>query len=76
MIAYEFYWHNPVKGYELIGILPERRRDSKRITRQSVMNWVRMILGEKSDFNDIFFVQVTIDKNSGEILRLTDREEF
>jgi len=30
MIAYEFYWPDPVKEYDLLGILPERRKDAKK----------------------------------------------
>jgi len=32
MTAYEFYWLDPVKGYQLIGTLPERRKNPSRIT--------------------------------------------
>jgi hypothetical protein len=72
MVAYEFYWRDPIKGYQLIGTLPERRKSPLRITQESVMNWVRMILGENMDFNDIFFITITIDKNSGDIIRFRD----
>jgi len=69
MVAYEFYWRDSTKGFELIGILPERRKDPKRISQASIMNWGKMILGEYVDENDIFFIKVTIDKTSGDILR-------
>jgi len=69
MVAYEFYWRDSTKGFELIGILPERRKDPKRISQESIMNWGKMILGEYVDENDIFFIKVTIDKTSGDILR-------
>jgi hypothetical protein len=69
MVAYEFYWRDPIKGYQSIGILPERRRDPKRITNKSVMNWGRKILGKNIDFDNLFFVHVTIDKETGNILR-------
>jgi hypothetical protein len=72
MVAYEFYWRDPIKGYQLIGTLPERRKNPLRITQESVMKWVRKILGENIDFNDIFFITITIDKNSGEILRFKE----
>jgi hypothetical protein len=39
MVAYEFYWLNPTGGYQSIGVLPERRKNSARITQQSIMNW-------------------------------------
>ena len=38
MVAYEFYWHDEGKGYELLGVLPERRKNPARITKNSVMN--------------------------------------
>jgi hypothetical protein len=72
MVGYELYWHDPTKGYQLIGVLPERRKNPARITQKSVMNWTREILGENIDFNDIFFITITIDKNSGEILRIKE----
>ena len=72
MVAYEFYWRDPIKGYQLIGTLPERRKNPLRITQESVMKWVRKILGENIDVNGIFFITITIDKNSGEILRFKE----
>ena len=70
MVAYEFYWRDSVEGYQHIGTLPERRMNPARITEESVMNWAREILGDSIDFNDLFFITITIDKTSGEIIRL------
>ena len=67
MIAYEFYWRDPIMGYQLIGKLPERRKNPIRITQDSVTNWGKKILGENVDANDIFFIKITIDKNPGGI---------
>ena len=67
MVAYEFYMRNEVKGVNLIGILPERREKPERITKESVMNWVKQILGDEIDVSNIFFVQVTVDNITGEI---------
>jgi len=64
MVAYEFYWRDPIKGYQLIGKLPERRKNPIRITQESVTNWGKKILGENVDANDIFFIKITIDKNT------------
>jgi len=60
MVAYEFYLKNE-EGDKLIGILPERRRDPKRITPESIMNWGR-ILGDNAgiDVKDLYFVQVEV----------------
>ena len=61
MVAYEFYRRNEIKGNELVGILPERRKDPKRISQESIMNWGKLILGECIKENDIFFIKVAID---------------
>jgi len=68
MVAYELFSYDEKNGYEFIGILPERRKDPKRITRESVLNWGRMILGNNTDRKKIFFKSVTIDDVSGETL--------
>jgi hypothetical protein len=58
MIAYEFYWHDETGQEHFIGILPERRNKPERITKESVLNWGRKIIGDKSEVSDIYFVQV------------------
>ena len=60
MVAYEFYLRNG-KGDKLIGILPERRQNPKRITPESIMNWGR-ILGDSAgiDATSIYFIQVEL----------------
>jgi hypothetical protein len=65
MVAYELYLYDEIKGYELIGILPERRKDPKRITKESVLKWGRMLLGDNADNNNIFFKQIKIDHITG-----------
>ena len=69
MIAYEFYWLDAIEGYELIGMLPERRKNPVRITQASIMNWGDKFFGKNLAIKDIFFIQVTIDENTGRILR-------
>lgn len=64
MVAYEFYWRDPIKGYQLIGKFPEKRKNFTRITQESVTNLGKKILGENVDANDIFFMEITIDKNT------------
>jgi hypothetical protein len=61
MVGYEFYWRDPIKGYQLIGVLPERRKNPKRITKESVLNWGKKYFGNKLNFNDIFFLEVEIN---------------
>jgi hypothetical protein len=33
MEAYEVYWLDPKGGYQIIGVLPERRKNSARVTQ-------------------------------------------
>ena len=69
MIAYEFYWLDSTGGYQIIGVLPERRKNPERITQQSVMNWGRNFYSKGLDTKDIFIIQVTIDPDTGKISR-------
>ncbi len=61
MLAYEIYVFNKTKGYELIGVLPERRKNPARITAKSVMNWGKILLGDKVDSDNLFFKAVGIN---------------
>ena len=61
MVGYEFYWHDPTKGYQLIGVLPERRRNPKRITKESVLNWGKKYFGNNLTLNEMFFIEVEIN---------------
>jgi hypothetical protein len=71
MVSYEFYWCDPVKGYELLGVLPERRKNPKRITQKSVMGWVEKVFGNNLSTKDIYFIQITINEYTGNIFRPT-----
>lgn len=57
MVAYEIYFFDEAQRPHLIGVLPERREDPLRITRESVMDRVRMITGDMIDVSSLYFVQ-------------------
>ena len=60
MVVYEFYSRYE-KGDELIGILPERRKDPRRITPESIMNWGRILADSAGiDANRIYFIRVEV----------------
>ena len=69
MTAYEFYWRDDIKGFELVGILPERRTNPERITEESVLRLGRTYIGENADARKIFFIQVIVNSGTGEISR-------
>jgi hypothetical protein len=60
MIAYEFYQRDKVGEPHLLGILPERRKNRKRISGESVVNWVIKIVGNNGNFKNIYFVKVDV----------------
>ncbi len=68
MLIYEFYWLDSTGTSRLIGVLPERRKNSIRITKESVMNWGKTLLGEDVDSKKIFFKPLTIDSLPERIL--------
>jgi hypothetical protein len=71
-MAYKFYLRDPVKGNELIGVLPERRKDPSRIIQQSVMHWIEEnVFCNGLNSKDIYFVQETINEDTGNIFRPT-----
>ncbi len=70
MVAYELYLHDGIKGYELIGILPERRKDPNRITKESVLRWGRMVLGNGANKKNIIINQMRIDDTTGQIFEV------
>ena len=71
MVAYEFYWLDEVKGYQLIGVLPERRKSPERITQKSILKWGEKIFGKELDTKDIFFIQVEKDERNVRIFQPT-----
>lgn len=68
MVVYELYWLNPTGEYEIIGVLPERRKNPMRITKNSVMNWGKMLLSDDADSMKIFFKRLIIDSLADRIL--------
>ncbi len=70
MIIYEFYYLNAVNQHELLGILPERRKDPRRITNASVMNWGKMLLVIDGSKKSIFYKKVTINEYTGKFVRV------
>jgi hypothetical protein len=71
MVAYEIYCSDPGKGYELLGILPERRKKPRRITEASVMNWGKMLLVNNGSRKSIFYKKITISEYTGKFIRVT-----
>jgi hypothetical protein len=71
MEAYEFYRLSPTGGYHIIGVLPERRKNLARITQESIMRWGENIFCKDLETKDIYFIQVTINEDTGNIFRPT-----
>ena len=58
MIAYEFYWVDEKRGFHFFGLLPEKRKNLERITKESILNWGKEVSGEDSDINNLYFIQM------------------
>ena len=71
MIAYEFYWLDSKGGCEIIGVLPERRKHTERLTRGSITHWGEKLFANHLNAKDIFFIQVMIDETSCRVVRPT-----
>ena len=69
MVVYEFTPFDPKGGYQIIGVLPEKRKNPARITQESIMNWGEKIFGKEFDTKDTFFIQVTMDEKTDRIFR-------
>lgn len=60
MVTYEFYLKDGSEEPNLIGVLPERRRDRRRITRGSIMRWGQLVAGSYADPNSVYFIQLDL----------------
>ncbi len=67
MVAYEFYLNDSDGNRSLIGILPERRKDAKRITEKSILKWGRMLLYDRR--RGFSFERITITQYTGKFVR-------
>jgi hypothetical protein len=62
MVAYEFYFDDGREEISLIGILPERRKNKRRVNRKSIMKWGKLAAGSYVDPNSIYYIQVESQK--------------
>jgi hypothetical protein len=61
MVAYEFYLQDDDMGeFNLLGILPERRKDPLRITKESIVRWGKLVAGDSVDIHNMHFIQIEI----------------
>jgi hypothetical protein len=61
MVGYELYcWRDP-KGYELIGVLPERRNNPQRVTKESILNWGQKYFGIHLNLAGMYLIEVKIN---------------
>ena len=63
MVVYKFYLRDEMKGIGYVGIFPERRKDSKRITNRSVIDYGRINLGLNLKFEDIFYKVIFLEND-------------
>jgi hypothetical protein len=61
MLAYELYAFNKTKGCELIGVLPERRGNPQRVTKESILNWGQKYFGIHLSLGNMYLIEVKIN---------------
>jgi hypothetical protein len=69
ILAYEFYFHDPRKGIQFAGIFPERRKDLRRVSRDSIKKLGKRLIEKDLDSKEVSFNKVTFDSNTGRIIR-------
>ncbi len=60
MVAYEFYVNDGIEEFHLLGILPERRKDPLRITKESIVKWGQLVAGDSVDIHNMYFIQIEV----------------
>ena len=60
MVIYEFYFNDGREEDSLIGILPERRKNKRRVTRKSIMKWGKLAAGSNADPDSIYYVRLDL----------------
>jgi len=61
MVGYGLYCRRDAKGYDLIGVLPERRNNLQRVTKESILNWGQKYFGIHMNLGDMYLIEVKID---------------
>jgi hypothetical protein len=61
MVAYELYCFDKTAEARFVGILKEKRENLLRITKQSVLNLGRKVIGDNADVTNIYFIQVEVE---------------
>jgi hypothetical protein len=62
MLIYEFYCRDEMGRDLFIGIVKERRKNSERITGESILNWGRKVIGQNGEVGDLHFYISEIDE--------------
>jgi len=74
MILYKFYLSDSIASVIFLGALPERRRNVKRITDQSIINWGRKYFGGNGKDDDIFFIKTVLEESEGLVTSFGNRQ--
>ncbi len=69
MLSYAIYAFEEIEKVHFIGLLPERRKNPERITQESISKFVRTFLGNEGDIDNLFFIEITLDQRTGEIIQ-------
>ena len=59
-VSYAFYFDDGDNEDNLIGILPERRKDKRRVTPKSIMRWGKLAASSDTDPNSIYYIKLNL----------------
>jgi hypothetical protein len=62
MVVYKFYFRDEIGRDLFMGTLKERRKDPERITEESILNWGRIMIGDKTEVGNFYFYISEIDE--------------
>ncbi len=74
MVVYKFYLRDAMKGDIFLGSLPERRKDPKRITNESIINWGKKYFGKNGKDGEIFFIKSVLEESEKRFPHLSPRD--
>ncbi len=60
MVVYQFYLVDDQDEFHFLGVLPERRENSSRISRESIIKWAKSVVGNTVGAGHLYFIQAEI----------------
>jgi hypothetical protein len=67
MVVYKFYLRDPIRGDVFLSSLPERRKNPRRVTEESIeesiVHWGKTHFGKFANDGEIFFIKTVSEES-------------